>query len=96
MSEQEIEVRHNPDEGRFEIEVEGQVAILEYNIAGKNIVFTHTEVPPPLEGRGYANRLSYVGLEYAKEQGYKVQPLCPIVKRYIDKHPEYQAISWGY
>lgn len=91
-----VEVVHNPDETRFEIDLGNGVAMVEYQRAGKNIIFTHTEVPPAYEGMGLANKLAYTALEYAKAEGLKVQPLCPFVKLYIQKHPEYQAISWGF
>ena len=90
------QVIHNPDENRFELKVDGKLALLEYQLSGNNIIFTHTEVPPALEGRGLANQLAFAALEYAKDQGYKVQPLCPFVKLYIKKHEEYQSITWGF
>ncbi|MCA9910763.1 MAG: N-acetyltransferase, partial [Gammaproteobacteria bacterium] len=53
------------------------------------------EVPPAYEGQGIAARLAHAALEYAKEQGLKVNPVCPYVKAYLRKHPEYQSIVWG-
>src|SRR5262245_1609594 len=92
----EIEVRNNPEAKRFEVIIDDKIAMVEYMIAGQNIIFTHTEVPPEFEGHGIANRMAYVALEYAKAQGYKVQPLCPFIKAYIQRHPEYLPITFGY
>ncbi|MEO0564853.1 MAG: GNAT family N-acetyltransferase [Chloroflexota bacterium] len=92
-----VNVVNNPEEKRFEAELpDGSLALAEYNIAGKNIIFTHTEVPVAYEGEGIGAQLAYTALEYAKSEGFKVQPLCPFIKAYILRHPEYKEISWGF
>ncbi|GAB4519938.1 MAG: GNAT family N-acetyltransferase [Anaerolineae bacterium] len=91
-----LDVRNNPDAGRFEVQLGDELAMVEYNIAGKNIIFTHTEVPPAYEGQGIANKMAEVALAYAREHGYKIQPLCPFINTYIRRHKEYQDITWGY
>lgn len=96
MSEQHYEVIHNPDKKRFEIHLDGELAMVEYLLNKTNIIFTHTEVPVAYEGQGIGKILAEYVLNYAKEQGYKVQPLCPFIKAYVQRHPEYQDISWGF
>jgi predicted GNAT family acetyltransferase len=32
-------------------------------------------------------------LDYARENKLRVMPLCPFIKAYIDRHPEYADIS---
>lgn len=91
-----MDIINNKGAMRFEADLGGKLAIIEYMLAGKNIVFTHTEVPPEFEGQGIANQLAYAALEYAQQEGYKIQALCPFVAAYIRKHPEYQPITWGY
>ena len=83
-------VVHNPSAGRFEIVQDGLLCKLVYHIQGKKILFTHTGVPPALEGRGLGSRLVRAGLDYARAEGLKVVPLCPFVGSYLQKHPEYQ------
>lgn len=92
----DIEVHNNPEEKRFEVALGDKIAMVEYMIAGQNIVFTHTEVPPEFEGKGIASKMARVALEYAKTEGYKVQALCPYIAAYVQRHPEYQSITWGY
>lgn len=91
-----MKVVHNPDEKRFEIQLDGGLAMVEYLLNKTNIIFTHTEVPVEYEGQGIGNLLAKHVLDYAREQGYKVQPLCPFIKAYVIRHPEYQDISWGF
>jgi hypothetical protein len=97
MSHYEVVVVHNPERHRFEAALDdGSVAVLDYQIAGKNMLFTYTGVPPQYEGRGIASQLVKVGLDYARDNGYKIQALCSFVDVYVRRHPEYQPITWGY
>jgi hypothetical protein len=93
----ELNIINNADENRFEAQLDdGSLAIVAYMRAGKNIIYTHTEVPEAHEGQGIASKLAHFVLEYARENGLRVQALCPFVKKYVNEHPEYQSITWGY
>ncbi|QPC85228.1 N-acetyltransferase [Phototrophicus methaneseepsis] len=96
MDSEQIEVKNNPEKNRFEVILGDQIAMVQYMIAGKNIVFTHTEVPPEFEGKGIAGKMARVALDFAKDEGYRVQALCPFIAAYVRRHPEYQTITWGY
>lgn len=84
----EYVIRDNPDQNRFETEVEGHLAIAQYVLTPNGIIFTHTEVPPELGGRGIATRLVEAGLASARQRGLSVIPRCPVFGRYMQKHPE--------
>ena len=85
-------VNHNTDQSRFELEKDGALAVLEYELEPGKIVFTHTGVPAELEGQGIGSRLARAGLEYARQLGLKVVPLCSFIAAYIHKHPEYKDL----
>jgi predicted GNAT family acetyltransferase len=78
--------------GRFEIEREGHVAYLEYSLAGKILQLIHSEVPEALRGHGLGSELAHSALEWAREQGLKVDVICPSVAEYLKKHPEYSDL----
>jgi predicted GNAT family acetyltransferase len=86
----DLQVVHLPVKGRFELRVEGLVAELTYVIHGDTIVFTHTGVPPELEGQGLGSKLAKAGLDYARANGLKIQSICSFVTHYLQRHPEYQ------
>lgn len=92
MDRSDIEVRDNRAESRFEAMIEGATAVAEYRIEGERIVFTHTTVPPTLEGRGVGSALVRAGLEAARERGLKVVPRCAFVASYMRRHPETQDL----
>ena len=74
--------------GRFELERDGHVAYLEYNLAGKVLQLIHTEVPEALRGAGMASALAESALQWAREHEVKVDVICPSVAAYLAKHPE--------
>ena len=90
-----MEVKRNDASKRFEIEVEGMRSVLDYEIHGPIIVFTHTGVPGPLEGRGIGTALAKAGLEYARENQLKVNPVCSFIRVYMRRHPEYNNLLAG-
>jgi predicted GNAT family acetyltransferase len=92
MSNNKIHVVHNSNRQRFETQADGQTAELNYYLAGNTIVFTHTGVPPALEGRGIGSLLVKSGLEYARENNLKVRALCWFVSGYIQRHEEYRGL----
>lgn len=82
-------IRDNVERHRFEVVEDGHLARADYVIDGDVITFTHTIVPPALEGRGIASRLIRHGLSEARARGLRVIPQCPFVAAYIRKHPEW-------
>jgi len=87
-----LEVLHNLADTRFEIQLDGQLAVLEYHLNGTTMIITHTYVPPRFEGQGIANKLANTALEYAKEENYKIISFCSFVDVYLRRHPEYQVL----
>jgi predicted GNAT family acetyltransferase len=78
--------------GRFEIERDGEVAYLEYSLAGNVLELNHTEVPEKLRGLGLASSLAENALLWARDRNLKVDIVCPVVKEYVNKHPGYSDL----
>ena len=93
LEDDAYEVVHEPEESRFAVHAEGLTAVLEYQRVGERVVMPHTAVPGPLEGRGIGSRLARTALEWAREENLRVVPLCPFVRAYIQRHPEYAALT---
>jgi predicted GNAT family acetyltransferase len=86
------EVRNNAELNRFELEVDGHLAVAYYRPAPGLITFTHTEVPPALGGRGVGSTLVRGALDLVRAQGLKVVSKCPFVSAYLGKHPEFNDL----
>ena len=78
--------------GRFELEQDGQVAYLEYALAGPVLELRHTEVPEALRRKGFASALAKTALDWARENHKKVDVICPLVAGYLKEHPEYSDL----
>lgn len=83
------EVRRDDARTRYELSVDGKPAVSEYNRLANAVMFTHTEVPEALEGRGASAALVRGALDDVRAQGLQVIPLCPFVAAFIRRHPEY-------
>ena len=86
----EIQVTHNIKGGQFEVQLEDQLAYLEYRLGVDSIIIMNTEVPQALEGRGIGGTLVKASLEYARAYQLGVVAFCPFVQSYLKRHPEYQ------
>lgn len=73
---------------RYEMPVEGGLAIAAFEQAGDAVLFTHTETPPAARGRGAASELVARALDDVRSRGLKASPLCSFVRRYMREHPE--------
>lgn len=92
MNPDRISVTHNEAEGQFEATLDGATAVTEYTLANGVMVFTHTEVPPALEGHGVGNTLVRTALEHARAENLAVWPVCPFVTSFLRRHPEFQDL----
>jgi predicted GNAT family acetyltransferase len=92
---EEAPIIDNEAAQQFEVEIEGLTGFLQYIRRADYVVYPHTVVPPELEGRGIAGRLSRHALDDARARGLKVVPRCPFVRAFIDHHPEYEDLVQG-
>ena len=79
--------------GDYEITVDGQHAgLAAFEERPGVVVFTHTEIDPAFEGQGLGSQLARAALDDVRDRGLKVRPLCPFIRAWIDKHPDYQEL----
>jgi predicted GNAT family acetyltransferase len=88
-----VTVNDRPNELRYEIEVDGEVAgFINYRREPGVIELVHTDVDPRSEGKGVGAALVQGALDDVRARGLKVRPYCPFVAAYIRRHPEYQDL----
>lgn len=92
MNAQDIVVRHNAAESRFEATVDQRLSVADYQLRDREMVMTHTYVPPELRGRGIAEKLVRAALEHARAEHLRVVPACSYVDVFIQRHAEYQSL----
>ena len=93
----DVETSHNPSEHRYEAHLDGELAgFAAYELTEALVIFTHTEVEPKFEGKGVASALARFALDDVRAAGTrKVLPLCPFIKGWIGKHPDYADLVRG-
>ena len=88
----DVFVSENKEKKRFEVTLDGKVAVIEYIRAEDKMYLTHTEVPNEFEGKGIASKMVKQVLQKIKDEGLKLVPLCPFIASYIKRHPEWKEI----
>jgi predicted GNAT family acetyltransferase len=89
-----ITVNDVPEKHRYEAtDADGTVyGHVEYIRADSKITFTHTEVDPAAEGQGIGSTLARAVLDQARADGIAVCPICPFIKGWIARHPDYSDL----
>jgi predicted GNAT family acetyltransferase len=82
----------NNARSRFEYDVEGHTAFIDYRRAGNVLSLTHAAVPTELEGRGIGSSMTRETLDLIRERGEKMIPLCSFVAAFVQRHPQYQDL----
>jgi len=77
---------------RFEMQVEGQTARIDYKRGASRLSLLHTEVPAPLRGRGVAAGLVTKAFQYIAAKGWKIVPICSYIQSFLRKHPEWEYL----
>ncbi len=85
-------IKHNPENSKFEVHVNGFVGYIEYEKSATVIDYTHTIVPPELGGQGLGTELVKYALAYARVEHLKVIPSCSFVAALMDKYVVYQDL----
>lgn len=80
----------------------GKIILLENDIpagemtyvwAGKNkFIIDHTETYEDFGGKGYGKKLVLKGIEYAKEKGVKIIPLCTYAKKVMEANKDFHEM----
>jgi predicted GNAT family acetyltransferase len=80
-----------PTRGRYVIRLAPgfEAEMTSHKAADGTITIDHTGVPPEYEGRGIAARLVNRAISDAREQGFKITPLCSYVVAQFRRHPEW-------
>ncbi len=88
-SDLSVRVTDNPAKHRYEAFAGEELAgFVTYRSRPGTLVLVHTEVARAFEGRGVGGRLAAATLQDIRARELKVAPLCPFIRRYIDRHPE--------
>jgi predicted GNAT family acetyltransferase len=66
----------NPEKGRFELDIGGQIAFANYRRTDEGLLIFHVETPRALRGQGVAGELMQYVLDRAHTEKLEVIPFC--------------------
>ncbi|MDQ0169333.1 GNAT family N-acetyltransferase [Paenibacillus tundrae] len=87
-------VEHEPANKRFLIQDNGDIAaVMTYVISSPELyIIDHTFVENAYRGQGLGDKLLQAMVEYARENGIKILPLCPFAKGRFERISEYADV----
>ena len=94
-----LEIRHKDDgkKGEFYIGEEGHhLSEMTYSWACEDkFINDHTHVEDELRGQNVGRLLVNSAVEYAREKGVKILPLCPFAKSVFNKDSSIHDVLFG-
>jgi len=92
MKYEEQQLKINAENHRLELDTGEGIAFIEYKLLNDILFLIHTEVPAALKGKGAGTAIVLKALQYAKNNNYKIVPICPFVQSYLKRHKEWNEI----
>lgn len=89
------EIINDKPGNRFVLDVDGNEVYVLYSENKEMLDLYSTYTPPQLRGQGLAEKVVLAAFEYAKEKNLKVIPSCWYVRKFLEKHTEYQNLVMG-
>ena len=85
-------ITNNTKLDRFETQINGEFAYVDYRFYKGDMALMHIFVPESGRGKGISGALAKFALEYIKEHKLNLMVYCPYIAKYIKEHPEYEVL----
>lgn len=92
MKTEALKIEHQKDKNRFVMDVEGQIAKVDYRHRDGKLWLVHSEVPLQLRGQGYGKILIQKTLEKLTEEGYEAVAVCPFISKVVSRSPQWNEV----
>lgn len=88
----EMTITHHLGEFVATLPGETEVGRLTYVVRGSVLIAEHTLVPPAIGGRGVAATLVEALVDFARDNGLKIDPECNYVDAAFQRHREWAPL----
>ena len=85
-------ITDNADAQRYELAVDGHTVFADYSLSGDTLRIHSVEAPPELRGTGAAGRLMDGVAQIAKDNGWRIVPICGYAAAWLRRHKEYHSL----
>lgn len=80
--------QNNLSDSRFEYHTHGSFAFATYRISDGILYIDYVEAPEALRGTGAASKLMESVLDYARQNGLNIQPICGYAAAWLKRHAD--------
>lgn len=88
MAIPELTVVDRPDNGRYELLLDGErVGLADYRLDESVMTIPHVETSPEHRGKGFADGLMAGLLDDVRKRSLTVRPTCPFAAKHMDSNP---------
>lgn len=95
MSDITFTLDETDTKGRFIAHIVGEAAVGEITFSKSSptlVIVDHTGVPDALRGKGVGLALSRRMVDHAREEGFRIVPLCPFFKAMAARNPDWADV----
>lgn len=89
---QQLDIQHDKDNQRFTLDINGEIAKVDYSIGAGKMYLTHSEVPYNLRNRGIGKELVLKTFEKLTEEGFKAVAVCSYIKAVKERSDRWKSI----
>ena len=79
-------ITNNTSQNRYELSVDGHLAMADYVLAGNNLTINRVFVPEELRGKGVAAKVMEAVVADAEAHGLTIIPVCSYAESYMKRH----------
>ena len=89
---QRLELKHVKEKKQFIMEINGEIAKVEYSLRNGEMYLNHSEVPRNLRGQGIGKVLIEKTFQKLTEEGYKAIAVCSFIKAVKNKSEHWKSM----
>lgn len=87
-----LEIVHDKENMRFTLDINGEIAKVDYSLSGSKMYLTHSEVPYNLRGKGIGKVLVEKTFEQLTKEGYKAVAVCSYIRAVAKRSDHWKTI----
>ena len=87
-----LDIKHDKDNNRFTLDINSELAKVEYTLKDNKMYLVHSEIPYNLRGKGIGKVLVEKTFEKLTEEGYNAIAICPYVKAVARRSEKWSKI----
>jgi len=87
-----LNIEHDKENKRFTLDINGEIAKVDYTLKNDKMYLVHSEVPYHLRGKGFGKVLVEKTFEQLTKEGYKAVAVCSYIKAVARRSEKWSII----